>query len=76
VLPRERLVPEDARQYRHTMEGPDDMTSHMRTALTNAQLSVPIHEGELALGAWQGIYLFEHRRVPHRRSVVLHLLGE
>jgi secondary thiamine-phosphate synthase enzyme len=72
----ERLVPEDARQYRHTVEGPDDMTSHIRTALTNAQLSIPIHDGELALGTWQGIYLFEHRRVPHRRSIVLHLLAE
>ena len=72
----ERLVPEDARQYRHTVEGPDDMTSHIRTALTNAQLSIPIHDGHLALGTWQGIYLFEHRRVPHRRSIVLHLLAE
>jgi len=72
----ERLVPEDTSQYRHTSEGPDDMTSHIRTALTNAQLSIPIHDGELALGTWQGIYLFEHRRVPHRRSIVLHLLAE
>ena len=72
----ERLVPEDTSQYRHTIEGPDDMTSHIRTALTNAQLSIPIHDGELALGTWQGIYLFEHRRVPHRRSIVLHLLAE
>jgi secondary thiamine-phosphate synthase enzyme len=72
----ERLVPEDTRQYRHTSEGPDDMTSHIRTALTNAQLSIPIHDGQLALGTWQGIYLFEHRRVPHRRSIVLHLLAE
>ena len=72
----ERLVPEDTSQYRHTIEGPDDMTSHIRTALTNAQLSIPIHEGQMALGTWQGIYLFEHRRVPHRRSIVLHLLAE
>ncbi len=72
----ERLVPEDVRQYRHTAEGPDDMTSHIRTALTNAQLSIPIHDGQLALGTWQGIYLFEHRRVPHRRGIVLHLLAE
>ena len=72
----ERLVPEDESQYRHTVEGPDDMTSHIRTALTNAQLSIPIHDGELALGTWQGIYLFEHRRVPHRRSIILHLLAE
>ncbi|MGD0618943.1 MAG: secondary thiamine-phosphate synthase enzyme YjbQ [Bryobacteraceae bacterium] len=72
----ERLVPEDTRHYRHTAEGPDDMTSHIRAALTNTQLSIPVHAGQLALGTWQGIYLFEHRRVPHRRSIVLHLLAE
>jgi secondary thiamine-phosphate synthase enzyme len=72
----ERLVPENARGYRHTAEGPDDMTSHIRTALTGVQLSIPIHEGKLGLGTWQGIWLFEHRRAPHRRHVVLHVLGE
>ena len=71
----DRLVPEDTRLYRHTAEGPDDMTSHIRAALTNTQLSIPIHEGRLALGTWQGVYLFEHRRRPHRRNVVLHLLA-
>jgi secondary thiamine-phosphate synthase enzyme len=71
-----RLVPEDTRLYRHTAEGPDDMTSHIRSALTQTQLSIPIHKGKLALGTWQGIYLFEHRVRPHRRSVVLHLLSE
>jgi len=71
-----RLVPEDTRLYRHTAEGPDDMTSHIRTALTQTQLSIPIHKGKLALGIWQGVYLFEHRVQPHRRSVVLHLLTE
>jgi secondary thiamine-phosphate synthase enzyme len=71
-----RLVPEDTRLYRHTAEGPDDMTSHIRSALTNTQLSIPIHRGELALGTWQGVYLFEHRVQPHRRSVILHLLAE
>jgi secondary thiamine-phosphate synthase enzyme len=71
-----RLVPEDTRLYRHTAEGPDDMTSHIRTALTQTQLSIPIHQGKLALGTWQGVYLFEHRVQPHRRSVVLHLLSE
>ena len=71
-----RLVPEDTRMYRHTAEGPDDMTSHIRSALTQTQLSVPIHDGELALGTWQGIYLFEHRVQPHWRSVVLHLLTD
>jgi len=71
-----RLVPEDTRLYRHTAEGPDDMTSHIRSALTQTQLSIPIHKGRLALGTWQGVYLFEHRVSPHRRSVILHLLSE
>jgi len=71
-----RLVPEDTRLYRHTAEGPDDMTSHIRSALTQTQLSIPIVNGKLALGTWQGIYLFEHRQRPHRRSVVLHLLSD
>ncbi len=71
-----RLVPEDTRLYRHTAEGPDDMTSHIRSALTHTQLSIPIHHGKLALGTWQGIYLFEHRERAHRRSIVLHLLAE
>ena len=70
----DRLVPEDTRLYRHTAEGPDDMTSHIRSALTNTQLTIPVHQGKLALGTWQGIYLFEHRVAPHRRNVVLHLL--
>ena len=70
-----RLVEEDNRLYRHTVEGPDDMPAHIRAALTLAQLSVPVERGRLALGTWQGIYLFEHRSSPHRRSVVLHLLG-
>jgi secondary thiamine-phosphate synthase enzyme len=71
-----RLVPEDTRLYRHTAEGPDDMTSHIRSALTSTQLSIPIHQGSLALGTWQGVYLFEHRERPHQRSIVLHLLAE
>ncbi len=71
-----RLVPEDTRLYRHTAEGLDDMTSHIRSALTQTQLSIPIHSGKLALGTWQGVYLFEHRVRPHRRSVVLHLLAD
>ncbi len=71
-----RLVPEDTRLYRHTAEGQDDMTSHIRSALTQTQLSIPIHKGKLALGTWQGVYLFEHRVRPHRRSVVLHLLSD
>ena len=71
-----RLVPEDTRLYRHTVEGPDDMTSHIRAALTQTQLAIPIHKGKLALGTWQGVYLFEHRVRPHRRSIVLHLLSD
>jgi secondary thiamine-phosphate synthase enzyme len=71
-----RLVAEDNRLYRHTVEGPDDMPAHIRAALTLTQLSVPVEQGRLALGTWQGIYVFEHRAAPHRRSVALHLLGE
>jgi secondary thiamine-phosphate synthase enzyme len=71
-----RIVPEDTRLYRHTAEGPDDMTSHIRSVLTGTQLSIPIHHGKLALGTWQGVYLFEHRARPHRRSVILHLVME
>ena len=71
-----RLVAEDNRLYRHTMEGPDDMPAHIRAALTLTQLSIPVEGGHLSLGTWQGIYLFEHRATGHRRSVVLHLLGE
>ena len=71
-----RLVPERDPRYRHTLEGPDDMPAHIRSALTMTQLSIPVVAGELALGTWQGIYVFEHRAHPHRRSVALHLLGE
>lgn len=71
-----RLVTEDNRLYRHTVEGPDDMPAHIRAALTATQLAVPVADGRLTLGTWQGIYLFEHRASPHRRSVALHLIGE
>ncbi len=71
-----RLVPEDNRLYRHTIEGSDDMPAHIRAALTLTQISVPVEDGALALGTWQGIYLFEHRASPHRRSVLLHVIGE
>jgi secondary thiamine-phosphate synthase enzyme len=71
-----RLVEEDNRLYRHTVEGPDDMPAHIRAALTLTQLSVPVERGRMALGAWQGIYLFEHRAAPHRRRVKLHCIGE
>ncbi|MGI4953729.1 MAG: secondary thiamine-phosphate synthase enzyme YjbQ [Janthinobacterium lividum] len=69
------LVPEDAR-YAHDDEGPDDMPAHLRTMLTDTQLSVPVADGRPVLGTWQGIYLFEHRSRPHRREIVLHLMGE
>lgn len=69
------LVPEGA-SYAHDTEGPDDMPAHIRAALTQTQLSIPVLNGEMALGTWQAIYLFEHRREPHRRSIVLHLLHE
>lgn len=71
----EDLVPEDHPNLIHTMEGPDDSTSHLRMALTRTSESIPIAEGRLQLGTWQGIYLFEHRRAPHSRNVVVSLLG-
>ena len=69
----ERLAPENYR-YRHDTEGPDDMPAHIRSALTQTSLSIPVIGGRMALGTWQGIYVFEHRSGPQRRSVVLHLL--
>ena len=71
-----RIAPEDPRLYTHDEEGPDDMPAHLRAALTQVQLSIPLVGGRLVLGTWQGIYLFEHRRAPHRRTVALHLIGE
>lgn len=71
-----RIAPEDPAAYAHDDEGPDDMPAHLRAALTQVQLSIPLNGGALALGTWQGIYLFEHRRRPHRRSLALHFLGE
>ena len=71
-----RLVPEDDPIYRHTAEGPDDMPSHVRSALTPSSLSIPVVDGRPALGTWQGIFLYEHRHAPHRRRVVAHLAGE
>lgn len=71
-----RIVSEDPALYRHTAEGADDMSAHIRSALTDIQLSIPVAQGRLALGTWQGIYLFEHRARPHIREVVLHLLGD
>jgi secondary thiamine-phosphate synthase enzyme len=71
----EQIAPEDSSRYAHDDEGPDDMPAHLRTALTQVQLSIPVIDGQPALGTWQGIYLFEHRRRPHHREVALHLLG-
>jgi secondary thiamine-phosphate synthase enzyme len=72
----ERLAPEEAGRYRHADEGADDMPAHIRTALTGVQLAIPIKDRRLALGTWQGIYLFEHRRAPHTREIAVHLIGE
>ena len=71
-----RIAPEDPSLYTHNDEGPDDMPAHIRSALTSTQLSVPVAQGRLALGTWQGIFLFEHRREPSRRELALHLVGE
>ena len=70
-----RLAPEAAGQYRHTSEGPDDMPAHIRSALTQTQLGIPLADGCLALGTWQAVYLFEHRSAPHTRRLALHLIG-
>lgn len=72
----ERLVPEKEDDYRHTAEGADDMTSHIRSTLTHTSLSIPLISGKLALGTWQGLYVFEHRTHPHQRRVVVQLIGE
>jgi secondary thiamine-phosphate synthase enzyme len=71
-----RLVPEGDPLFEHMQEGPDDMPAHVRAALTQTQLCVPLHDGRRALGAWQGIYLYEHRRRGSQREVALHLIGE
>ena len=71
-----RLVSRDPKLYRHTTEGPDDMPSHIRAALTQTSLSIPFRGGRLALGTWQGLYVFEHRDAPHMREVLLHGIGD
>jgi secondary thiamine-phosphate synthase enzyme len=71
-----RLVPDGDALYRHTAEGPDDMPSHVKAALTRTSEQVPVEGGRLALGTWQGIYVWEHRTRPHRREVVVHVMGE
>jgi secondary thiamine-phosphate synthase enzyme len=72
----EQIAPEDPSRYRHNDEGPDDMPAHIRAALTATSLSIPLGEGRLALGTWQGVYLFEHRTGGHDREVALHLVGD
>ena len=71
-----RLVPEDAALYRHNDEGPDDMPAHIKSALTQTQLTIPVTGGHIQLGVWQGIFLFEHRATRHTRSLILTLIGE
>ena len=70
------IAPEDPARYAHDDEGPDDMPAHLRAALTNVSLSIPILGGRLMLGTWQGVYLFEHRSRPHAREIALHVIGE
>lgn len=72
----EHLVRDADPMFRHRAEGPDDMAAHVRSALTQTSLSIPVSGGRLTTGTWQGLYLMEHRHAPHRRSVVLHLIGE
>ena len=71
-----RLAPEEPALYRHNDEGPDDMPAHLKSALTQVQLTSPVMEGEIRLGTWQGIFLLEHRAAPHRRELILTLIGE
>lgn len=72
----ERLVPEEGEGFRHTAEGPDDMTSHIRSTLTHTSVTIPVINHEMTLGTWQGLYVFEHRTRPHSRSVVLQFMGD
>jgi len=69
------IAPEDPSRYEHDDEGPDDMPAHLRAALTAVSVQIPVFGGRLMLGTWQGIYVFEHRRRPHRREIALHLIG-
>lgn len=71
-----RLVPDGDALFIHTVEGPDDMPAHVRTALTQTSVSIPVLQGRVALGQWQGIFLFEHRQLPARRRVLMHVIGE
>ena len=71
-----RLAPEDPERYRHNDEGPDDMPAHLKSAVTQVQLTIPVSAGEIQLGTWQGVFLLEHRGAPHRRNLMLTLIGE
>ncbi len=71
-----RLVPEGMDWLSHTTEGPDDMPAHIKAALTQTSIGIPVSAGRMVLGTWQGIYLFEHRRAPHRRDIVLQIIGD
>ena len=71
-----RIVSRDPQNYRHTTEGPDDMPSHIRAALTQSSLSIPVQAGSMMLGTWQGLYVFEHRDAPHAREIILHFMGD
>jgi secondary thiamine-phosphate synthase enzyme len=72
----DRLAPEDPSLYRHNDEGPDDMPAHLKATLTQVQLTIPVIDGRMRLGTWQGVFLLEHRAAPHRRELVLTLIGE
>ena len=72
----ERLAPDGDRRYTHTAEGPDDMPSHLRAAVTRTSEAIPVEDGRLALGTWQGLFLAEHRTAPHRRRLLVHVTGE
>ena len=71
----DKTVPENEPNYTHTCEGPDDMPAHIKSALTQTSISIPIENFEITLGSWQGIYLFEHRKSPHKRIIKIHLIG-
>lgn len=72
----DRLAPANQQLYRHSSEGPDDMPAHIKSALTDVSISIPVAKGAAQLGTWQGVFLIEHRDAPHRRHVILHLMGE
>ena len=72
----DRLAPEDPARYRHNDEGPDDMPAHLKSAVTQVQLTIPVMDGGIQLGTWQGIFLLEHRAAPHRRDLIVTVIGE